>query len=136
MSDLATLSVDPSLIRGIVEQEIRAAITAQLGKAPDLIQNVVALAMKQKVTDKGTVGESYYNKYDLIEVLCNNAIRETATVTVRDWVKEKTPELEKAIRAQLNKHKSEIVKAFVAAATEGLKSSFRVDCNLSLKESV
>jgi hypothetical protein len=133
MSEQVNITVDPTLVKGIIEKEIRAAITAQLGLAPNLISNVVGLALKQRVQENGTVGDSYYNKYDFIEVLCNHAIRDTAKATVMAWVEEKKPEIEKAIFKELNSQKTAIVKTFLAAISQSLSANFRVDCNLKLE---
>lgn len=132
---LAQLTINPEMIRGVVETQIQAAIVAQLQQTPNLIESVVAMAMKTKVNEQGRIGQySSDNRYDLISVLCRNAIQEYAQIAVREWVQEQKPEIVKAIRKHLTATKTKVVQQFVAAAEKALSPDFYISCSLKLPQ--
>ena len=132
MSEVVSLNVDPAMIRGIVEKEIKAAIVAQLGKAPNLIEAVVQNALKTKTDSTGRVSSSNYeNRYDMIEALCCMAVSECAQQAVREWVAEAKPRIVASLKKQLESKKSDIVKRFVDAAEKSIIPTMSVSCSLA-----
>lgn len=132
---VASVNIDESIVRTIVEKEIKSAIAIQLGKAPNLIENVVALAMRQRVSENGKVSDySYENKHDFVDVLCRNAIKEVAVQAVKEFVEEKRPEIMKAVKSTLQKQQSEMTKTFIDQIQKALAANFYISCNLAIKE--
>ena len=127
---LATLQIDPALVRDITEKVANAQIMAALGDPSRLIMNVVQQVMKEKVSDDGRVNResSYYNKYDLIETLAANAIREKCNLVIREYIEANAEAIKKAFLAELEKPtmKKRLAIALITQCEENIRK-FRFD---------
>lgn len=136
-SPVVSLTVDPAMVEGIVKKEIQAAIVAQLGKAPDLIEQVARGALAMKVSKNGTVsGYSYENTYDLVSALTQVAIAEAAQLAVKEWIAENKPTIVAAVGKVLRANKNKLVQTYISAVENSLVPSMYVSVNLNLKEQV
>ena len=134
MSNPVNLTIEPKVIEGIVSAQIQAAIVAQFNRTPEMMETLVASVLSRKVDEKGQVSDyQSYNKYSLVDVLCQKAIKAEAEKALEQWIQENRPALTAALHKNLDKQKNELVKAFVAAADNALKSQFRVSCDLKLE---
>ncbi len=123
------------MVEGVITKQIEAAIVQQFGKTPDLIELVVARALKTKVASNGSVSSyNHENTHDWIDCLCRNSIMEQAKLAAQEWIKSKAPEISIAVKKALDAQKSEMTRVFANQITSALNASFYISCNLNLKE--
>jgi predicted transcriptional regulator len=134
MSNPVNLTIEPKVIEGIVSAQIQAAIVAQFNRTPEMMESLVASVLSRKVDDKGAVSDySSYNKYSLVDVLCQKAIKAEAEKALQQWIEENRPALMAALRKNMDKQKNDLVKSFVAAADNAMKAQFRISCDIKLE---
>jgi hypothetical protein len=134
MEKMMSLEINESMVKPIIEKQIEAAILANIGNPEELISKTVALAMKQKVSSNGNVSQySYDNKYDYLEILTGNAIREAAKEGLQEWLKDNKQLVKAMVIQEMNKperHDS-LVKAFADAVENSLSCSWSFNCNVN-----
>jgi len=133
-TDLVSLTVDPNLIQDVLKRRIEAAIVSQLGNGEELIGKAVCAALSAKVNSSGKVSNSRYdNRYDFLELLAENSIREAATAALREWIAEKQDVIKKAVLAELKKpnRQKSIAAAYADALEHSLSCSWRMDCKVN-----
>jgi hypothetical protein len=135
MTNPVSLTIEPKVIEGVIQAQITAAVAAQFSKTPEMIEKLVSAVMSNRVDEKGNYQkDSYYNKYNLIEVLSHNAIKESAEKAIREWVAENQAKLKSAIRNHLVRNQKKLVQLFVDAAEKAISPEFDVRCSLQLKD--
>ena len=131
--DLVSLNVSQELIKPVIEKQVQAAIMAQLGSAEDVIAKVVQLALHVKVNDEGNVSkDSYYNKYDFMEVLVGKKIREAATEAFQEWVKGNLDKVRAAVLKEMRKpsRQEALAAAFYDAIQDSISASWTMKCDV------
>lgn len=125
--------VDQNLVEPIIRNEIAAAVIAQLGDPSVLLQRMVGLALRQKVSSNGTVSQySSDNKHDFVEALAGNAIREAAREAIEFIVAEQKPKIQAAIEDELRKSPKKTAAAIVAAFIEGPQNPYRINASFTI----
>lgn len=134
---MVSLEVDPSMVTGIIEKQIQAAIVAQLGNQDKLIERAVKLALSQKVNREGKLDSySSYNKHDFLEILAGNSVRAAATEALREWLKENSIKIKKAVIEEMetpNRQRS-IATAYADAIEDSIKCKFSMKCDIRFTE--
>jgi len=128
-----TTQVDDNLVKPVVEAEIRAAIVRQLENIDDLIPKMVKAVLLAKVDSTGKVSDrDYNNRYDLLDVMCRDAIQQAATAAMKEYIEESADALRVEVKKQIDASSSNLAKLFVDGLTESLKTSwqFKVTVNL------
>ena len=137
--ETVSLKVDENAVQPIIRRAIQTAIIDNLDKQDDLIEKMVNIALHQKVTDKGTVAkDSYYNKYDFLEAVTNNAIQDAAREALEEWLEIKKEQLKKALLTELKKpsRQKTLAKAFADAAEKSFRSSWNFHCKVEFNPKV
>lgn len=137
-NDIVSLNVDEQAIRPIIQKAIQSAIATNLGKQQDVIEVMVALALKQKVNEYGNIGKySSDNKYDFLEAVTNQAIQAAAKEALKEWLDTKKEQLKEAMLKELKKPKRQnaIVNAFADAAVNAFKCDWNFHCKFDFERS-
>lgn len=135
---MMSFELNEDMVKPILEKQIQTAILANIGKPEELIGKIVSIALKEKVSDNGKKSEySSYNKYDYLEIITNNAIREAAKNALAQWLEENSQILKAKIIEELNKpqRRDSIVKAFADAAESSFKADWNFKCDFKFWES-
>lgn len=126
-----SLTIDPKTVESIIHANIQAAIVAQFASYPEFLNRLVGEVLGKKVNEEGKVDSySSYNRHPLVEVLAGNAIKTATEAAVKEWVNEHRLDILTAVKKHLNASKNDLVKSFVKAADDSLKTSFRVNCDI------
>lgn len=134
MEKMMSLEINESMVKPIIEKQIQAAILANIGNPEELISKTVAIAMKQKVSSNGNISSySSDNRYDYLEILTSNAIREAAKETLQEWLKDNKQLVKAMVIQEMNKpeRQGSLVKAFADAVEESLNCSWRFNCDIN-----
>lgn len=108
--------------KDVIESQVRAAVAQVLAKDPErLVKVVVDAAMHEK--------KNSYDRTTIWEDNVNKMIRGVADAVLAAWIEEQKPNIESAIRAQLNKKSTcqDLAKSIVAKMS-------RVYCTLDLSD--
>lgn len=134
--DIVSLKIDQNLVKSALEKKIQAEVVASLGNPEVLIAEVVKLALRQKVNAQGKAESSYYDKFDLIEVLCSQAISKAAQEAVSGWVNENKEKIKSAVLKEMKKPQrvQAIALAFANAAEKSIEQAFKVDVKIEFPE--
>lgn len=126
MADLATLTLDPNLIKPIIEAKINAAVLEAMKGHETIVNNMVHRALYHKVNSDGQV-DTYGSRESkpFIEWLTNNAIREACIEAFKEYVVTCKPAMQKAIEAELRKSTVPIAKALVNGLVETSAKSWK-----------
>ena len=134
MSDL-NIAISKELVEPVIREKISAAIVSQLGDAEEVMRKAIEIALNEKVNVKGVKSNrSYDNQYPFMEVLASNAIRDAAREAVKDWVEEKRPMIEKAVRTRLNRSQAKIAKVLVDSFAEKATSEYALKLDMKIEK--
>jgi hypothetical protein len=134
MEKMMSLEINESMVKPIIEKQIQAAIFANIGNPEELIGKAVTLAMKQKVSSNGNISQySSDNKYDYLEILTGNAIRESAKEALQEWLKDNKQLVKAMVIQEMSKpeRQGSLVKAFADAVEKSLSCSWMFNCNIN-----
>jgi len=134
---LVSLNVDQSIIVPIVKKQIEAKIAETLITPENLVDNIVSLALKQKVNAKGEVGNySSDNRYDFLEIITKNAIQKKAKETLREWLDLNSEKIKQAVLKELKtpSRQKTIARAYVNVIENSLKCKWNMSCNIIFNE--
>lgn len=128
-----TTQVDDNLVRPVVEAEIRAAIVRQLENIDDLVPKLVKAVLLAKVNSDGKVSDrDYNNRYDLLDIMCRDAIQQAAKVAMMEYIEESADELRVEVKRQIEASSSRLAKIFVNSLIGSLESSWRFTVKITL----
>jgi len=136
-NEMMSLKINEDMVKPILEKQIQAAIMANIGNPEQLIQKIVSMALSYKVDQNGKVSNyNSDNRYDYIEVLTGQAIREAAKDALKEWLAENQELLKVAVTKELNKpaRLKTIVGAFADAAEKSFKSNWSFNCDVKFSE--
>lgn len=135
--EMMSLRINEDMVKPILEKQIQAAIMANIGNPEQLIEKVVAVALSKKVSENGNVSSySSENRYDYLDVLVGQTIREAAKVALKEWLAVNQDLLKSAVTKELNKpaRLKSIVGAFADAAENSFKCDWRFSCDVNFSE--
>lgn len=134
--NMINLGINEDIVKPILEKQIQAAVIKSLGNPEELIAKVVSMALKQKVNERGKVsGNSWEDKYDFLDLITGNAIREAAKEALRGWLQENVQLVKSMVLREMNhpERQNSLAKAFADAVEESLKCSWRFNCDVSFE---
>jgi len=135
MADIATVNIPSDVLEPIVRSQVAAGIVKALGEPELLISKVVALALKQKVCNDGSVSSrSYDNRCDLIELIATKGIHAVVRESLTKWVEEQRPAIEQQVKKALARKESKFAKALVDGLVEATKSTWGFKCDIHFPE--
>jgi hypothetical protein len=129
MTDQASVNIPKDLLEPIIRQHIAAGVVAAIGDPAALIRAVVDRACKEKVNSEGKRGQyDSDNKYDFVEQIAGNAIREATRKAVMTYVEEQRPAIETAVVAHLKRSTTKFAKTLVDGLVESTKQRWNINC--------
>ena len=137
-NNMINLEVDKDLIANIMTKQIQTAIAANMGNPEEFIQNVIGLALRQKVNSDGNVGRySSDNKYDYIEVLARQNIKKIAQNLMEEWIEENADLLKDTLKKELSKKSSmnRLTKAYMTAFENSLSATWNFKADIKFVNS-
>jgi hypothetical protein len=100
--NVASLQIDPALIKDITEKTVQTQIVSALGDPGLLIRTVVAQVLKVKVNSNGVRSNSdYENRYNLIETLAAKSIREKCQQIINEYIEANSDEIRAAAKREM-----------------------------------
>jgi len=132
-TEMATLKLDDSVVRSILEKQIQTAIISQLGNGEELIGSAVSKALSEKCDSGGKQSRySSDNKYDFLEVLAVKSIREAATKALQTWLEGNAEKIKLAVLKELKKpsRQRSIAVAYANQIEKSLECHWRMNCDI------
>lgn len=137
MSDTATLKLPKDLVEASIEKALREAVAVQLVDKDLLIQKIAREILNEKVDSSGKPSR-YSSAEPFLEWACSEKIREALMEVFQEELEKRKGLLKEALRAELQKKNSPIVKSLINATAEGLidATKNRWKFNLQIKNEV
>jgi hypothetical protein len=133
MSEQASVNIPKDLLEPIIRQHIQAGVVAAVGDPAKLIETVIERMLKQKVNREGKVeSNECYNRYDLIELVAQDAIHKAAKAAVEAYVNDQRPAIEAAVRKAIERKTGAFAKALVDGLVSACKQSWKLNCEFTL----
>ena len=121
MADLANIVLSKDLIEPIVRAQLHASIVSALGRADQLVAQVVQTVMNQKVDSDGKVSQ-YSSATPLITWMAEKAIKEAALEAIKEWFAENRPEIKAKIMDAMKKNTKGMAEAYVLSLTNAINA--------------
>ncbi len=129
------INMPDELVRPIIEKKIQAGIISALGDTDSLIEGLVGAALRDKVSQNGKKSDySRDNKFDLVDVLCREAIENAIREAMAEWVKENSGKLKEAVKKQIQKRPAGFAKMFVDGIFTSLESRWMFTVNVQTQK--
>jgi hypothetical protein len=130
---LASVQIDSSIVRSIVDARVQAAVLAELSKTTDILSGLVDTVCRQKVNYDGVVDSYGGNRYNLVEVMCRKAIEKEIKNAIDLWVKSNAESIRKQMEKELDKNK--LARKFIDAINQSLTAGFYTSVTVKVEES-
>lgn len=131
MTDL-NLQLPTEIVERAVRDKINAAIAEQLGDPTIIITKLVSAALAQKVSSNGKVsGSSYDNKYEFLDLLTGNFIRDAAQEALKEYLNDNLQAIKEAVKKEVARSPSKFAKLFVDGITESMNTRFASTVKIS-----
>lgn len=132
MSENFAFPIPNNVLEPYIKAAVSSAIESALGDGTEVIKKAVTAALATKVDMYGDVsGNSYNNKYNLIEVLATRRIQEIAKKAVNDMAEKLRPAIERQVREQIMGRSDEISKMLVDGLIGSLQTSWSIKVMLN-----
>ena len=122
--------MDDNYLAECVKQTVIMGISESLNGKNEIVSQLVKSVLETKVDKTGKISSySSDNRYSLLEVMTQNAIREITKEEFKRLIEESRPQISKAIRAELEKKETmgNMVAAFLNAIEKQLTSSYSMN---------
>ena len=137
MNDVVSMKVDEGIIKNIIGKQIQAAIVAQVGDPVKLIEQAVKAVLNKKVDKEGRHrGDSYYDKYDYLEMLSTKYVHKAAERALQQWLEENAAAVAAAVKKEMSKppRTKMFAVAMAESAKKALSRSWNIKCHFDLKD--
>lgn len=135
-TNMVSLAINEDMVKPILQKQVEAAILANIGNPEELIRKTVAFALSQKVDKRGEVSKyNHDNKFDFLELLVSQAIRDEAKRVLENWVKENMAPIRAAVLKELQtpSRQRSVATAFADAVEQSLATAWRFNCDVIFK---
>lgn len=119
-----------SVLEPYIKQAVSSAITGALGDGTRLVELAVQQALTTKVNERGSVGQSYENKFQFIEVVAAEKIRSVARESINQMAEAMRPKIKEQIEKQLMEKHSAIAQCLVDSLISSLSASWSVSVSI------
>ncbi len=130
------LDIDDNYLAEAIKNTVMTGIVESLDK-DKIVSGLVNTVLETKVDEEGCISRySSDNTYTLLEVYVNNMVRTAIKEEMQKLVEEKKPQLQEAIRKELNKKATlnKFVDAFITKNLENLDSDWRTTINIDYEK--
>ena len=133
MAEQATVNIPRDVLEPIVRAQVTAGVLRAFGDPAELIEQVVARSLTQKVDSDGKVNTyDSYNKYDVAEVLAKQAIHKMTKEMLAEFVEQQRPKIEAAVKSALAKKSGAFAKALVDGLQRSVSAEWSFKCDMAL----
>jgi len=134
-NDMAKVEVSRELIEQIIASKIETTIAAELGAQSNLLEQIVAKALTQKVDEKGEPSRyNYSSDMPYVSWLTQRAVRDAAKIAVEKFFVSQHGQLVEIVRRQLVKNKTQIADVLVSGLMNQAKNGLRFDLQIMVKK--
>lgn len=129
MSDKENLAfpIPNSILEPYIKNAVSGAIIGALGGGEDLIKKAIEQVLNLKVDSSGNVNKyTSDNKFNLIEIVSQNAIKTITIKLINEMVKSLEPDIKKSLEGQIKRQHREIARVLVDKTIESLSSSWAI----------
>lgn len=137
MNDV-NISLSNDVIKGIIQKKLESSIAAALCTETNLLEAIVRNSLNIKVDRNGGKADYYTNdrdKMDLIEWMCQEAIKSETKNQIQLWVQSSKPKIEAEIRKQMSGQIKNIAASAAASLAEGAKNGWIIKCDIKAEQS-
>jgi len=133
MSDLANIVLSKDLIEPIVRAQLQASIVSALGRADQLVGQVVQTVMNQKVDSDGKPSQ-YGSATPLISWMADKAIKEAALEAIKEWFADHRDEIKAQIVDAMKKNQKGMAEAYVLSLANAISAQHRSDITIRFEQ--
>lgn len=136
-NNLINLGISPELVKPIIEQHIKAAITEAFGGSEKVIEKVINGILTQKVNERGTVSNyNSENKFNWIDIVLTNTVQEVAKAAIKEEVAKNASVIKDAIIEQLRSKEgsNKVAAAILDCINDTFKDNWRSNVTISLEK--
>lgn len=136
MSDV-NLSISQDVVKPIIEAQVKSAIAQALGSSDKIITDVVNAVIELKVDESGKVNrDSYYNKYNYIDVKIKESIHKAINEAFDEWLGANKDKIKSAMIKQLDSTKSakKLTQQFIKGLIDSVQFHRYISVNVNIKE--
>lgn len=126
-----SLQLAESDVQRIIGEAIKAQVAAAFAARGDaIVRSLVDRFLNDKVDERGR--PCHYSKTTLLDLLCIEQIKKSATEAVKEWLSENDEQLRKSIVSHLNRNKANVAKQLVASLLETAKHNYSLSVGVKL----
>ena len=117
--ELATLTLDPNIIKPIIEAKINTAVLEAMKGHEAIVDNIVHRVLYHKVDSDGQVDRyGYAQSKTFIDWLVEKGIREAVIAAMKTHMEQCQPAIKKAIEGELKKSTSKLASTMIESMIE------------------
>ncbi len=131
MSEITKIELSKDLIEPIVRAQLQASIVSAMGRADQLVAQVVNTVMNSKVDNSGNP-ERYSGGIPLITWMANSAIKEAAMEAIKEWFAGNKDEMKKHLKAAIQKNAKGMAEDFVLGMSQAATSSYNTTVEVKI----
>lgn len=134
-NEIASIQLPKDMVKGIVEQQIKAAIIRELGGESDkIIERIAHMALAQKVDSNGA--PQSYGSTTLIEYLCHKSVREAVQEALKDFLKDNQPKIKEAILKEFKRPETQkaMAESYVSSLLVSANSGWSFSAKIEVKK--
>ena len=121
MNGSVNMQVDEKLVQEVVQQQITAAISAELMKVDKTIIDGIVNGVLKQAVDSGGKPTNYSSNTNFLVWLVRKSIREAASAAVQEYVAEQKEVLKKSVIKAMKANPDVMAQALVNGFEESLK---------------
>lgn len=123
MSDIAKIELSKDLIEPIVRAQLQASIISAMGRADQLVAQVVNTVMNTKVDSNGQ-RSNYNSDTPLITWMAEKAIKEAAMEAIKEWFSDNREEMKAHLRSAIKNNAKGMAEAFVLSMSKAAECTY------------
>lgn len=125
MSEIAKIELSKDLIEPIVRAQLQASIVSAMGKADQMVAQVVNTVLNSNVDNNGDpVRYSSGGGTPLITWIANDAIKKAALEAVQEWFADNREEMKKHLRLAIKNNAKGMAEAFVLSMSKAAECTY------------
>jgi len=123
MSDIAKIELSKDLIEPIVRAQLQASIVSAMGRADQLVAQVVNSVLNSKVDSDGKP-DRYSSGTPLITWMANQAIKDAAMEVIKEWFADNREEMKNHLKKAIKSNAGGMAENFVLGMSKSVSSSY------------
>lgn len=133
---LASVSIDNSMVEGIIRAQIETSLLAAMGNDQTkamVLDGIVKSAMNDKVAENGKKSRyDHENRHEFLTIKTRELIQSVTDRVFKEWLEENEEHLAQLIRKSMEEQSHTIANGLVRSLVENSKSGYRTYVNVSV----